>query len=115
MGTPLRNMEVIHAQIILGVVGALFMLVIGESLARALGIVGAAGLIRYRASIRDPRDAGVMLASRPIARALNLVTLSSNSRASGLKTLRVCATWWRRPRPAQPSSSRSGATARTTD
>lgn len=56
-------MEVIHAQIILGVVGALIMLVIGESLARAFGIVGAAGLIRYRASIRDPKDAGVMLAT----------------------------------------------------
>jgi len=33
-------LEVIHTQIILAVVGALLMLVIGESLARACGIVG---------------------------------------------------------------------------
>src|SRR5215813_6492289 len=62
-GAPQRDSEVIHAQIILGVVGALVMLVIGESLARAFGIVGAAGLIRYRARIEDPKDAGVMLST----------------------------------------------------
>jgi uncharacterized membrane protein YhiD involved in acid resistance len=56
-------LEVIHTQIILAVVGALVMLVIGESLARAFGIVGAAGLIRYRARIKDPKDAGVMLST----------------------------------------------------
>ncbi len=61
--TPRRNMEVVHTQILLAAVGALVMLVIGESLARAFGIVGAAGLIRYRARIKDPKDAGVMLAT----------------------------------------------------
>src|SRR6188474_259054 len=62
-GTPRRDPEVIHTQIILAIVGALVMLVIGESLARAFGIVGAAGLIRYRAKIDDPKDAGVMLST----------------------------------------------------
>jgi uncharacterized membrane protein YhiD involved in acid resistance len=37
------------------------MLVVGSSLARAFGIVGAASLVRYRAKIEDPKDAGVML------------------------------------------------------
>jgi uncharacterized membrane protein YhiD involved in acid resistance len=62
-GTPIRDMEVVHTQVILAVVGALIMLVIGDSVARAFGIVGAAGLIRYRARIRDPKDAGVMLST----------------------------------------------------
>jgi hypothetical protein len=61
--TPPRDLEVIHTQIILGIVGALVMLVIGESLARAFGIVGATRLIRYRASIQDPKDASVMLST----------------------------------------------------
>jgi uncharacterized membrane protein YhiD involved in acid resistance len=39
------------------------MLVVGASLARAFGIVGAAGLVRYRAKIEDPKDAGVMLST----------------------------------------------------
>ena len=62
-GTPERSMPVIETQIILAVVGALIMLIVGASLARAFGIVGAANLIRYRAKIDDPKDAVVMLAA----------------------------------------------------
>jgi len=62
-GTPKRQPAVIQTQIILAVVGAVVMLVVGASLARAFGIVGAAGLVRYRAKIEDPKDAGVMLST----------------------------------------------------
>lgn len=62
-GTPGRTMSVVETQIILSIVGALIMLVVGASLARAFGIVGAANLIRYRAKIEDPKDAVVMLAA----------------------------------------------------
>jgi hypothetical protein len=60
-GTPPRNAAVIQTQIILAVVGALVMQVVGASLARAFGIVGAANLVRYRSKVDDPKDAGVML------------------------------------------------------
>lgn len=60
-GTPERQPAVVQTQIILAVVGALIMLVVGSSLARAFGIVGAANLIRYRSKIDDPKDAVVML------------------------------------------------------
>ena len=33
---------------------AVVMLVVGSNLARAFGVVGAAGLVRYRAKIEDP-------------------------------------------------------------
>jgi len=62
-GTPPRQAPVIQTQIILAVVGAVVMLVVGSSIARAFGIVGAAGLVRYRAKIEDPKDAGVMLST----------------------------------------------------
>jgi uncharacterized membrane protein YhiD involved in acid resistance len=62
-GTPHRQAPVIQTQIILAVVGSVVMLVVGASLARAFGIVGAAGLVRYRAKIEDPKDAGVMLST----------------------------------------------------
>jgi hypothetical protein len=65
-GTPVRKTAVIHTQIILAIVGAVVMLVVGSSLARAFGIVGAAGLVRYRAKIEDPKDAGVMLSTLAI-------------------------------------------------
>jgi uncharacterized membrane protein YhiD involved in acid resistance len=59
--TPPRSAPVIQTQILLSVVGAVIMLVVGASLARAFGIVGAANLIRYRSKIEDPKDAVVML------------------------------------------------------
>jgi len=65
-GTPARQAPVIQTQIILAIVGAVVMLVVGSSLARAFGIVGAAGLVRYRAKIEDPKDAGVMLSTLAI-------------------------------------------------
>ncbi len=65
-GTPARSAPVIQTQIVLAVVGAAVMLVVGSSLARAFGIVGAANLIRYRAKIDDPKDAVVMLSTLSI-------------------------------------------------
>lgn len=65
-GTPERQFTVVQTQIILAIVGAVVMLVVGASLARAFGIVGAAGLVRYRAKIADPKDAGVMLSTLAI-------------------------------------------------
>ena len=65
-GTPHRRAAVIQTQVILAIIGAVVMLVVGASLARAFGIVGAAGLVRYRAKIDDPKDAGVMLSTLAI-------------------------------------------------
>ena len=65
-GTPKRQPAVVQTQIILAVIGGLVMLVVGSSLARAFGIVGAAGLVRYRAKVEDPKDAGVMLSTLAI-------------------------------------------------
>jgi uncharacterized membrane protein YhiD involved in acid resistance len=65
-GTPDRSAQVIQTQIILAIVGAMVMLVVGASLARAFGIVGAASLVRYRAKVDDPKDAGVMLSTLAI-------------------------------------------------
>jgi len=47
---------------LLAVVGAVVMLVVGSSLARAFGIVGARGLVRYRRKSRI-RGSGVMLST----------------------------------------------------
>jgi uncharacterized membrane protein YhiD involved in acid resistance len=62
-GTPPRSPAVMQTQILLALVGAIVMLVVGSSVARAFGIVGAASLVRYRAKIADPKDAGIMLST----------------------------------------------------
>lgn len=82
-GTPKRDQAVIQTQIILAVVGAVIMLVVGASLARAFGIVGAANLIRYRSKIDDPKDAVVMLGSLAVglASGVGLYALTAFSTA----------------------------------
>jgi hypothetical protein len=65
-GSPPHDWAVIQTQIVLAIVGALIMLIVGASLARAFGIAGAANLIRYRAKIEDPKDAVVMLSTLAI-------------------------------------------------
>ena len=82
-GTPPRMPAVVDTQIILSVVGAIIMLVVGASLARAFGIVGAANLIRYRSKIDDPKDAVVMLGALAVglASGVGLYALATFSTA----------------------------------
>ena len=89
-GTPRRTPAVIQTQIILALVGAVVMLVVGQSLARAFGIVGAAGLVRYRAKIEDPKDAGVMLSTL----AIGLASGVGQFMLAGFATLLLLATLW---------------------
>lgn len=49
-----------QAQILLCVAGALMMIIIGNSVARAFGVVGAASLVRFRTLVQDPRDTTVI-------------------------------------------------------
>ena len=81
-GTPPRKPAVVQTQVILAVMGALVLIVVGASLARAFGVVGIAGLIRYRAKVDDPKDASVMLAGLGVG--------------PGLRR-RACCIWLRSP------------------
>jgi hypothetical protein len=53
-------METAQAQTLIAVAGALMVAVIGDSMARAFGLVGLGAFIRFRSGIKDPRDAAVM-------------------------------------------------------
>jgi uncharacterized membrane protein YhiD involved in acid resistance len=89
-GTPPRQAPVVQTQIILALVGAVVMLVVGSSLARAFGIVGAAGLVRYRARIEDPKDAGVMLSTL----AVGLASGVGLWMLAGFATIFILAVLW---------------------
>ena len=89
-GTPERQPAVVQTQIVLAIVAALIMLVIGASLARAFGIVGAANLIRYRSKIDDPKDAVVMLCTLAVGLAAGVGLYA----LAGLGTLFITACLW---------------------
>jgi len=50
------KIEVKHALLIMTVAAAMVVVVIGDSLARAFGVVGLGSFIRFRSAIKDPRD-----------------------------------------------------------
>jgi len=52
---PLRA-EVGHALLLMTVAAAMVVVVIGDSMARAFGVVGLGSFIRFRSAIKDPRD-----------------------------------------------------------
>src|SRR5262245_62678055 len=52
--------ETAQAQTLIAVAGSLMVAVIGDSTARAFGLVGLGAFIRFRSGIKDPRDAAVM-------------------------------------------------------
>ena len=61
-----------QSQTIIAASGALMVIVIGESIARAFGLVGLGSFIRFRSGIRDPRDAAVLFVMIGIGMACGL-------------------------------------------
>ena len=58
-----------RAQTLLCVAGALTMILIDNSVARAFGIAGAASIIRFRTPVEDPTDATVLFLSMALGMA----------------------------------------------
>ncbi|MBI3762600.1 MAG: DUF4956 domain-containing protein [Chloroflexi bacterium] len=54
------NWGTVQAQILIAFAGALMVIMVGESVARAFGLVGIGTLIRFRTTLRDPRDIAVL-------------------------------------------------------
>jgi uncharacterized membrane protein YhiD involved in acid resistance len=73
------DQNIVQAHAFLAVAGAMFMLIIAGELFRAVGLLGAASIVRYRYAIRNPRDAGTLV----IALGLGMAC------GSGLLTLAV--------------------------
>jgi hypothetical protein len=61
-----------QSQTIIAASGALMVIVIGESIARAFGLVGLGSFIRFRSGIRDPRDAALLFVMIGIGMACGL-------------------------------------------
>lgn len=52
--------EMVQTHLLMCVAGALVASVVGDSLARAFGLVGLGGFIRFRSGLKDPRDAAAL-------------------------------------------------------
>ena len=83
-------MPVAHAQILFCVAGALLMIIIGDSLARAFGAVGIASIVRFRTPMKDPKDATVLFLLIGLGMSVGRGILA----VSALGTLFVCLLLW---------------------
>jgi len=84
---PAANPALDQAQVLLCISGALMMIIIGNSVARAFGIAGAASIIRFRTPVEDPRDITILFILMGLGMAAGLGALA----VAGLGTLFLCA------------------------
>jgi anti-anti-sigma factor len=75
-----------QAQVLLCVSGALMMIIIGNSVARAFGIAGAASIIRFRTPVEDARDITILFILMGLGMAAGLGALA----VAGMGTLFLC-------------------------
>jgi len=61
-----------QTQTLIAAAGALMVVVIGDNVARAFGLVGLGSFIRFRSGISDPRDAAIMFVMIGIGMACGL-------------------------------------------
>jgi hypothetical protein len=76
-----------QAQVLLCISGAIMMIIIGNSMARAFGIAGAASIIRFRTPVEDARDITILFILMGLGMAAGLGALA----VAGLGTLFLCA------------------------
>lgn len=60
LGKRLPRTEMAQAQILLCAAAAIITMVIGDSVAKAFGLVGLGSFVRFRSGLKDPRDAAVL-------------------------------------------------------
>jgi anti-anti-sigma factor len=75
-----------QAQVLLCISGAMMMIIIGSSLARAFGIAGAASIIRFRTPVEDARDITILFLLMGLGMAAGLGALA----VAGLGTVFLC-------------------------
>jgi uncharacterized membrane protein YhiD involved in acid resistance len=83
-----RSKSLEQAQTLLCVSGAVMMIIIGNSLARAFGIAGAAGIIRFKTPVDDPKDATILFLLMGLGMATGLGAFA----VAGLGTAFLCTT-----------------------
>jgi uncharacterized protein DUF4956 len=78
--------SLLQAQVLLCVAGAMVMVIIGNSVARAFGVAGAAGIVRFRTPVEDPKDTTLLFLLVGLGMACGVGLLE----VAGLGTVFIC-------------------------
>jgi uncharacterized membrane protein YhiD involved in acid resistance len=58
-----HRQSILQTHAFLAVAGAMLIMIIGDQIERAVGLIGVASVIRYRYAIRNPKDASTLIIS----------------------------------------------------
>jgi hypothetical protein len=89
-GKPLPRSEMVQAQVLLCTAAAVITAVIGNSMAKAFGLVGLGGFVRFRSGLKDPRDAAILF----LVIGLGMACGHGSLGLAGVGTLFVGALLW---------------------
>jgi hypothetical protein len=78
--------SLLQAQVLLCVAGAVMMIIIGNSVARAFGVAGAAGIVRFRTPVEDPKDTTILFLLVALGMACGVGLLE----VAGIGTIFLC-------------------------
>jgi hypothetical protein len=78
--------SLLQAQVLLCVAGAMVMVIVGNSVARAFGVAGAAGIVRFRTPVEDPKDTTILFLLVGLGMACGVGLLE----VAGLGTVFLC-------------------------
>lgn len=110
---PIRG-DVKHALLIMTVAAAMVVVVIGDSMARAFGVVGLGSFIRFRSSIKDPRDVTLFFLSIGTGMACGLGAVPvATVGVAVVWVLLVALDWNWKPSPLPAEAPVEGAKAGT--
>ncbi|MFP2909337.1 DUF4956 domain-containing protein [Pyxidicoccus sp. 3LFB2] len=90
MKRSLPKAEMIQTQVLLCAAAAVITAVIGDSVAKAFGLVGLGGFVRFRSGLKDPRDAAILFLMIGLGMACGHGALV----LAGMGTLFVAALLW---------------------
>lgn len=102
LGLPPVKSDMAQAQALLCVAGCVMVCVVGDSVARAFGLVGLGGLIRFRAALKDPRDGAIffLVIGLGMAAGIGAFALVISGGAFVMAVLAVLEKTWPGPRKA---------------
>ncbi len=83
----LHTQTIEHAMVLLCMAGALVMLLVGDSVARAFGIAGAASVVRFRTPIEDPKETTVLFLLMGLGMAIGIGSLAFAGLGAGFLCL----------------------------
>jgi Domain of unknown function (DUF4956) len=92
--------SVVTTIIVLPIAVAAILVIVQDSLAVAFSLAGIAGLVRFRNSLDDTRDAMYVIVAIAVGLGAGVGTLEASAALSGLFNLAIVALWkWNRSQP----------------